>query len=57
MELLKDPYLDQFFFTIYSSSIANIAWKYGLYIHTYADDTQLYVPFDLNDSNDEMSAR
>ena len=44
-------------FTIYSSPIANIARKYGLYVHAYADDTQLYVPFDLNDPNDEMSAR
>ena len=44
-------------FTIYSSPVANIARKYGLYVHAYADDTQLYVPFDLNDPNDEMSAR
>ena len=44
-------------FTIYSTPIANIARKYGLYVHAYADDTQLYVHFDLNDPNDEMSAR
>ena len=45
-------------FTIYSSPIANIARKYGLCVHAYADDTQLYLPFDLNDPNDhdEMSA-
>ena len=44
-------------FTIYSSPIANIARKHGLFVHAYADDTQLYIPFDLNDPNDEMSAR
>ena len=43
-------------FTIYSSPVADIARKYGLFVHAYADDTQLYIPFDLNDPNDEMSA-
>ena len=43
-------------FTIYSSRIASIARKHGLYVHTYADDTQLYTPFDLNDPSDEMLA-
>ena len=44
-------------FTIYSSPIASIARKHGLYVHAYADDTQLYTPFDLNDPSDEMLAR
>ena len=44
-------------FTIYSSPITSIARKHGLYVHAYADDTQLYTPFDLNDPSDEMLAR
>ena len=44
-------------FTIYSSPIASIARKHGLYVHAYVDDTQLYTPFDLNDLSDEMLAR
>ena len=43
------------FFTIYSSPIANIARKHGLQV--YADDTQLYLSFDLNDDNDENDSR
>ena len=50
----QGPVLGPILFTIYSSPIANIAQKYGLYVHAYADDTQLCVPFDLNDPNDEM---
>ena len=41
-------------FAIYSSPIASIAQKQGLHIHAYADDTQLYTPFDLNNPIDEM---
>ena len=45
------------FFTIYSSPIANIARKHALQVHMYADDTQLYLSFDLNDDNDENDSR
>lgn len=45
------------FFTIYSSPIANIARKHGLQVHMYADDTQLYLSFDLKNSCDEITAR
>ena len=45
------------FFTIYSSPIANIARKHGLQVHMYADDTQLYLSFDLNDACDETASR
>lgn len=44
-------------FTIYSAPIANIARKYGLHVHMYADDTRLYLSFDLNTPNDEAMAR
>ncbi len=45
------------FFTIYSSPIANIARKHGLQVHMYADDTQLYLPFKLNNVSDENKCR
>ena len=45
------------FFTIYSSPIANIARKNGLQVHMYADDTQLYLFFDLNDDHYENDSR
>ena len=64
MGLVSLPYgvpqgsvLGPIFCTIYSSPIASIARKHGLYVHAYADNTQLYTPFDLNDPSDEMLAR
>ena len=33
-------------FTIYTSRIADIARCYGLNIHLYADDTQIYIAFE-----------
>ena len=42
-------------FNIYSSPIATIAWNHGLFVHTYAKDTQLYIPFKLNDPLDKIS--
>ena len=43
-------------FTIYTTPLADIARKYGISVHLYADDTQLYVSFDPSSPNDEMSA-
>ena len=43
-------------FNIYSSPIASIARNHGLFVHAYADDTQLYIPFKLNDPSDKLSA-
>lgn len=45
------------FFTIYSSPIATIARKHGLQVHMYADDTQLYLSFDLDSVCDEIASR
>jgi len=37
-------------FTMYSGPIADIARRHGLSVHMYADDTQLYFSFDLDES-------
>ena len=42
---------------IYLSLVANIARKHGLQVHTYADGTQVYLSFDLNNSCDEIVPR
>ncbi len=49
--------LGPLFFTIYSSPIADIVRTHGLDVHKYADDTQLYLSFNVNTPNDEMLAR
>ena len=36
-------------FIIYSSPIASIARKHGIIVHLYADDTQLYLTFEVKD--------
>ena len=44
-------------FSIYVAPLADIAKQHGISAHFYADDTQLYVPFDPNDHDSEISAR
>ena len=54
---LQGSVLGSQFFTIYSSPLADIARKHGLQVRMYADDTQLFLSFDLNDDNDENNSR
>ena len=44
-------------FTLYTQPINKIADANGVSVHIYADDTQLYTPFDLNDPQDLISAK
>ena len=39
-----------FGFKLYTKRLAAIAEKHGVYLHLYADDTQLYLPFDPQNS-------
>ena len=43
-------------FTIYTLPIADIARKYNLEIHLYADDTQIYITFRTSDNISEEIA-
>ena len=43
-------------FTIYTLPIADIARKYNLEIHPYADDTQIYITFRTSDNISEEMA-
>ena len=43
-----------FGFKLYTKPLAAIAAKHGVYLHSYADDTQLYVPFDPKNSKIAM---
>ena len=44
-------------FTIYSSQISDICHSHSLNVHVYADDTQLYLWFDLPPEGNEYSAK
>lgn len=41
------------FFTVYSAPVAQICRQHSLNVHMYADDTQLYLAFDLSSIGDD----
>ena len=43
-----------FGFKLYTKPLAAIAKKHGVHLHLYADDTQLYLPFDPQNSESAM---
>ena len=43
--------LSPILFNIYTQPLGEIARKYGVYYHFYADDTQLYISFSVKESN------
>ena len=42
-------------FILYTKEIEAIASKHGLHIHFYADDTQIYFAFDVDDPNPDFT--
>ena len=42
-------------FSLHSSSIADIDRKHGLGVHLYADDTQIYIMFNQDDTVNDIS--
>jgi len=47
--------LGPFMYPIYTSPLFDIASKYDIMIHMYADDTQLYVSFSADEDNSAVS--
>jgi hypothetical protein len=43
--------LGPLFYTLYTTELESIVSKYGLHIHTYADDSQIYATFGNDDIN------
>ena len=35
-------------YSYYSADVPEVAFQRGVFVHVYADDTQLYLPFELS---------
>jgi len=44
-----------FGYKLYTKPVSSIAQKHGISVHLYADDTQLYLPFNPSDSASAMA--
>ena len=53
---LKGPVSDRFFFSIYTTPLFDIVSNHLPTVHCYADDTQLYLAFQPDDTAAQESA-
>ena len=49
--------LGPLFLTIYASPVVNIVRNHDSSVHSYADDTQLYLSFNVNEPSEENLTR